>query len=94
MIDWSSCTLSEPPILKHLTDETLEENIKTSAELEENTKFPCHTQGVERLIRLVSQASQKVYGEDARDGYVRATLNARKEVPRFDTKRQVMNAEE
>ncbi|GBN03242.1 hypothetical protein AVEN_229021-1 [Araneus ventricosus] len=39
-------------------------------------KFPCHTQAVERCIKLVTEASNKVCGREARDGSIRATLKS------------------
>ncbi|GBM12797.1 hypothetical protein AVEN_247572-1 [Araneus ventricosus] len=50
--------------------------------------FPCHTQSVERCVKLISEAAIKVCGEIAKDGYIRAKLQARKEPPTFDNKRQ------
>jgi len=88
MIDWSKTPITEPPLLKHLTDEELDVNIRTAAQLTENISFPCHTQAVERLIRLVSEASEKVFGHEARENYVRAKLQSREEKPEFETKRQ------
>ena len=34
--------------------------------------FPCHTQAVERCIKLVTEASQSVCGENRRDGFIRS----------------------
>jgi len=70
MIDWSSTSLTEPPPLKHRRDEQIEENIRDAARLEESVQYSCYTQGVERLIRLVSEASGKVCGQEARDVYM------------------------
>jgi len=32
--------------------------------------FPCHTQSVERSVKLVTDASIAVCGESARDGFI------------------------
>lgn len=42
--------------------------------------YPCHTQAVERGVRLVSEASQSVIGQEARDGFIRQRIQARKEL--------------
>ena len=39
-----------------------------------------HTQAVERGIKLVSEASSKVYGQDSRDGYSHTVLASRERV--------------
>jgi len=49
-------------------------------------EIPCHTQAVERTVKLVTQASSKVYGHERRDGFIRATLASRATMPTFDTK--------
>ncbi|XP_031327610.1 uncharacterized protein LOC116158889 [Photinus pyralis] len=51
-------------------------------------EFPCHSQAVERGVKLVTEASSAVCGSKARDGYIRARIKSRTEVPKFDTKSQ------
>ena len=51
--------------------------------------YPCHTQAVERGIRPVSQASSSVVGQEARNGFIRQRIHARKELSKFDTKRDL-----
>ena len=51
-------------------------------------KFLCHTQSVERCVKLISEAATKVCGDTARDGYIRAKITARSELPTFDNKGQ------
>jgi len=88
MIDGGKCTVTEPPLLKGLSDEEISDNIKSAATLTQNLDFPCHTQGVERLVKLVTEASEKVFGEESRNSYIRAKLKPRAEMPRFETKRR------
>ena len=40
--------------------------------------YPCHTQAVERAIRLVTEASSSVIGHEAREGFIRQRILARK----------------
>jgi hypothetical protein len=49
-------------------------------------KLPCHTQAVERCVKLVTEASAAVCGTAARDGFIRVRNEARKKMPKFDTK--------
>ena len=49
--------------------------IKHEKKLDEKLlDFPCHTQAVERCIKLVTEAFLKVYRKDSRDSFVRATI--------------------
>ena len=40
--------------------------------------YPCHTQAVERANRLVTEASSSVNGHEAREGFIRQRILARK----------------
>lgn len=46
-------------------------------------EFPCHSKAVERHIRIVSQAAASVCGDLRRDGYIRAKLLSRADIPHF-----------
>lgn len=72
----------EPPLTKHLTDEELQQLVTQPF----ISQIPCHSQGVERCVRTVSEASKSVYGMDARDGYIRAVIKSRDFMPSFQTK--------
>ncbi|KAL4712560.1 hypothetical protein ACJJTC_007576 [Scirpophaga incertulas] len=89
--DWTNCQFSSPPLLKDVTDDELKTYIKTE-EVPKweilSQKMPVHTQAVERSVKLVSEASAKVCGSAARDGYIRTTLKSRSTMPAFDNKRQ------
>ncbi|GBN04313.1 hypothetical protein AVEN_122427-1 [Araneus ventricosus] len=88
LIDWSNCVVTEPPLTMHIKDKDLREMCK-----EEQfpvlifEEFPCHTQSVVRCVKLISEAAMNACGETARDGHIRAKLQARKELPTFDNKR-------
>ena len=49
-------------------------------------KFPCHTQAVERCIKLVTEAAAAVSGKERREGWIRATMKSRSIMPVFETK--------
>ncbi|GBM44979.1 hypothetical protein AVEN_223061-1 [Araneus ventricosus] len=49
-------------------------------------KFPSHTQAVERMVKLFTEASRKRVGPQNRDGFVRATLESRKQMSQFESK--------
>jgi hypothetical protein len=48
--------------------------------------FPCHTQGTERFISLVTKTADKVC-ESQQEGYNLTTIHARDMNPSFETKR-------
>ncbi|GBL92288.1 hypothetical protein AVEN_35838-1 [Araneus ventricosus] len=65
-----------------------EDDIKTlinsdTTPIKEIQKFSCHSQTVERCVKLVTEASNKVWGHEARDVYIRATLKFRSVMPNF-----------
>ncbi|GBO28777.1 hypothetical protein AVEN_77596-1, partial [Araneus ventricosus] len=89
LIDWSNCVVTESPLTMHIKDKDLKEMCQEeqfpTLTFEE---FPCHTQSVERSVKLISKAAVKVCGETAKYGYIRAQFQARKEFPTFDNKGQ------
>ena len=87
MIDWFSTQITEPPLTKSITMDQLEDNIKTAAMSYYNiTSFPCHTQDVERISRVVTEASKTSCGPEKRDSHIRAKLVSRQLMPVFETK--------
>lgn len=47
--------------------------------------FPCHTQGTERFIPLISNSADKV-ADNQREGYALATIDSREKYPSDFTK--------
>jgi len=65
----------EPPLTMQLPVEQLEKIAKEPLRME----MPCHSQAVERCVRMVTEASSQVYGMDARDGYIKARIKSRED---------------
>lgn len=88
MIDWTNTDLSPPPLLRRVSDEDIWSKVESGKTAEEwkFDKFPCHTQAVERCVKLVTEASQKVVGSSNRDGFIRTTLLSRATMPSFSSK--------
>lgn len=84
IINWDSVQVTEPPLTIQLTNEDL---LKIK-DVPLAFTYPNHTQAVERCIKLVSDASQSVYGFDSRDGFIRARVESRCLMPGLDTKKQ------
>ena len=49
-----------------------------------------HTQGIERAIKEVTEASEAVYGWEKRDGFIRARAENRKLMPIFSSKESLL----
>ena len=87
MIDWNEADLTEPPLTARYSDEFIERQIQEKGKLIIES-YLCHTQAVERVIKLVTEASSSVCGENSRDGFIRAKLASRARIPKFETKSQ------
>ena len=73
----------------NISDEDLKHLVASSnTPVVDFPQFSCHTQAVERCDKLVTETSATVCGAPARDGFIRARLEARCIMPVFDTKRQ------
>ncbi|GBN41443.1 hypothetical protein AVEN_106735-1 [Araneus ventricosus] len=87
LIDWSNCVVTEPSLTIHIKQKDLKEMSKEEQfPLLTFEEFPCHKQSVERCVKLISEAAMKVCDETARDGYIRATLQARNKFQRLTTR--------
>lgn len=87
LVDWQSVELTEPPIIKNVSDDKLSEMILHIPDEIDILKFPCHTQAVERHIKLVTEASSLVCGTTSRDGLIRARISSRQKMPKVETKK-------
>ncbi|GBM03837.1 hypothetical protein AVEN_231309-1 [Araneus ventricosus] len=72
MIDWSSITITSQPILRDISIVRDKKNPEWNF-----VHFPCHTQVVERCVKLVTEATAEVYGFQNRDGFIRFTFFSR-----------------
>ena len=63
----------EPPATMNLSDEDITNMIKNGSQLE-TEKLPCHSQVVERHVRLLTQASLAACRAESRDGYIRSGI--------------------
>lgn len=89
MINWQTAKTTEPPCTTKFSNDELKNLIQTGDAFESQfNSIPCHTQAVERTIKLVTEASSKVCGQSNRNAYIQCTLQSRKEMSAFDTKHQ------
>ena len=92
MINWKTITLTVPPVLCSVSNEELIKGLSVdTAEVWKFSEFPSHTVAVERIVKLVTEASSKVIGPQSRDLFIRSTLKSRQQVPKFSTKSDFIN---
>lgn len=90
LIDWQT-EISEPQIMKHLLDQKITDFVEAGGEDELSfLRLPCHTQVVERAVKVTTEASTSLCTEKARVGSIKAKLESRKILPKFETKRDFM----
>ncbi|GBM96812.1 hypothetical protein AVEN_261922-1 [Araneus ventricosus] len=80
IINWNYCVVYPPPMLRDLSEDDIKSLINS-----DTTPFR-PTQTVERCFKLVTEASNKVCGHEARNGYIRATLKSRSVMSNFSKK--------
>ena len=88
LIDWQNTQFTEPPLTVSFSEHDLSDLIRNPLSI---PHFTCHTQAVERAIRIVTEAAGAVIGPEARDGYIRQKMKSRKEISRFDSKKDLFN---
>lgn len=86
LIDWESISFTEPPLTMSWSEDELKSMIKNVPDEINIFNFPCHSQAVERCVKLVTEASMAVCGTEERDGFIHARITSRSELPVFETK--------
>jgi len=87
MINWQQ-TITEPPILKHPTDQEIQQIVQSGGEGDLLfLRLPCHTQAVGRAVELTAEAATSQCNDSSRLGAIKAKLESRKKMPKFETKR-------
>ena len=84
IIDWSKSEFHEPFILSKIDIGKIEECYATPYCF---PKYPVHSQSVERAVKLVTEASFKVAGEERRHTSILSVISSRKSRKSFDTKK-------
>lgn len=85
LIDWD-LPFTEPPFTRMWSHQRIEE-LSESGELIEDTvtQIPCHNQGNERLVHLVTQVATGSATKERREGAVFATIESRNKRPRSES---------
>lgn len=79
LIDWQNIAITSPPLLGNVEVEELKEIIKEIQNKNfEVPHYPCHTQAVERCVKLVTEVSLSVISSKTRNGFIKTRLESRK----------------
>ena len=89
LIDLSVNGVGEPPLTLDLSDNEIQNSLLTGEKID-LPDFPSHSQGVERAVKLVTEASQSVYGFEARHQQILANVLCQQLRPAFSSKGSYM----
>ncbi|GBN96867.1 hypothetical protein AVEN_266714-1 [Araneus ventricosus] len=80
LIDWQACNVTPPTSLRHISSHELLKMIQDDVPMDgwDFIKFPSHTQAIERIVKLITEASRRRVGLQKRNLFIRATLESRK----------------
>ncbi|CAH1101614.1 unnamed protein product [Psylliodes chrysocephalus] len=92
LISRGNCSLNlvvrnlAPPLLSTATDVDIREFINDTGICPVDfLSFSCHTQAIERRVKVVTEASNSVISYDSRDGFICAMIHSRTILPQFNT---------
>ena len=87
LINWQDTEITEPPLTANVPEADIRSFVKSDGQSTiEFERFPCHTQAVERCVKIVTEASLAVSGKVSHDGFIRSRLEGRLLMPVFNTK--------
>ena len=84
MVDLDTAEKIEPPVTKNIDDETILSALTAPLIL---PAFPNNTQSVERMVRVVTEASTQRASHSARHRLILQKLESRKRVGKCNTKK-------
>ena len=85
LISWSE-EVSEPPLTCFLSNLELTNFNKVPMKVPD---WPCHSQSVERTVKMVTKASSKYFSHEKRDGGIRTQEATRRLMSRNDSKQDL-----
>ena len=85
LVDLEAVTKTEPPVTKDLTEETILSALASPLSL---PSYPNHTQGVERIVRVVTECCSRRAGYHGRQRLILQVLKSRARVKSFNHKMQ------
>ena len=88
LIICSDDAFSEPPLTCSLTTTEVRKIIDSPTDV---PKWPCHTQSVERVFKMVTEASAKYFSHEKRDGGIRGQEASRRMMSKNDSKQDLFD---
>ena len=85
MIDWRTKRITEPPATRALNKVDINHCIYEKQVIS-CSKYPCHTQPVERTMNLVTESSSRACIQFAREGIIISTYS----LPEFKSKKYLV----
>ena len=85
MINWETEDINSPPLLSNVSDIDVIKAVEIPLQI---SPVPCHSQGVERTVSVVTKASEERYGYEKRHKYILNISESRLNMPSFDWKSQ------
>ena len=76
LVAWQNIDRYDPPIMNNYSESQIRAFIDNT-DVKLLPHFPYHTQAAERCIKLVTEASAAVCGQEQRDGFIRARNESR-----------------
>lgn len=87
IIDWQQVNVTEPPMLRQMSLDEIKKIVANPKEIENLPNYPCHTQAVERGVKMVTEAASVVCGVEKRDAWIKTTIQSREKMPTFFSKK-------
>ena len=84
LVNWNSSDIYIPPVIQFLAVNEIKSIVEAPYRFPD---IPCHSQSVERCVKLVSEASSQVADYEKRHGFILNTLKSRNEMPSILSKK-------
>ena len=88
MIDLSDDILTEPPYTKNIPYDHLKAFLEEDEIPLCDPNFPCHIQGTERFVQLLTSVSRRVVPKN-REAVMAVTVESRSKIPRIESKKDL-----
>ena len=88
LIDWDVGSIHEPVLTCHMSRHELIDLLDHPMKV---PYMPVHGQAIERVVKQVTKAAGEVFGEEKRDGFIRAAAAQRALVPKRNSKQDLIN---
>ena len=85
--EWDRLPFTSPPILSELTDVQIQGILEGQNPPLLNCEAPCHSQSVERAVKLMAEATGRYSEHSNQRGFILNKIESRKEMKEFKSKK-------